>query len=57
MLYSEYQLICTQINVGCRLIILLNRTSVIVRLFGCVVVEKHEESQENSRASFTFNDK
>ena len=40
MLYSEHQLVWTQINVACWLILLLNFTSVIVRLFGCSVIEK-----------------
>ena len=40
ILYSEYQLIWPQINVACWLILLLNLTSVIARLFGCSVIEK-----------------
>ena len=40
MLHSECQLIWTQINVPCWLILLLNLTSVIARLFGCSVVQE-----------------
>ena len=40
MLYSEYQLIWTQINVSYWLILLLSLSSVIFRLFGCSVIRK-----------------
>ena len=40
MLHSNYRLVWTQVNVACRLILLLNLTSFIVRLFGCSAIEK-----------------
>ena len=39
------------------LIFLLNLTSVIAHLFGCSVMEKHVESQQNTRALLMFNDR
>ena len=58
MLYSEYLLLWTLINVPCWLILLLlNFTSVIVRSFGCSVIKKHNESQQNTGMLFMFNDK